>query len=77
MKHLLDDMPRKSPYFVGGKVISFFRKTNKPIEPTSLYVELLAGGEIEPSYPYFVLGLDWLFLIGIVKIQKGKVTPCF
>lgn len=69
--------PEKGLYVVGSKIVKMFvEKTHASINIVNLYDDYERNyGYI--SYPYFIYALDWLFIIGIIDLnKKGELTLC-
>ncbi|WP_017347143.1 ABC-three component system middle component 6 [Pantoea sp. A4] len=69
--------PEKSLYVIGAKIIDVFKSNiyaSKNIISLHDDYESLHGNI---SYPYFIYALDWLFIIGLVNLnKKGELTLC-
>jgi hypothetical protein len=66
--------PEQTVYYNASYVLNvLFQK--KQINLFDLYVETIS--ELRMSVPVFVLSLDWLFLINIIKQQEdGSIVLC-
>ena len=65
--------PEDSIYYNGGVVLgTLLKEGNKDL--LSLYA--LTRKERNMSFPIFILCIDWLFLIGAIKIDNQTVNLC-
>ncbi|WP_350339780.1 ABC-three component system middle component 6 [Hwangdonia lutea] len=71
-----DINPEHSLYFIGSLILS--ELTNSKNEKFD-FLELYRGIQNSQtvSMNIFTLSLDWLYLNGIVDIDKGKIKKCF
>lgn len=66
--------PESTVYFNGAMVLKAIKaRGRQPI----LELYLTAEREHSMSLPMFVLSLDWLYLLNLVRLdEKGEVQPC-
>jgi hypothetical protein len=67
--------PENSLYYVGSIILQALPSTHRPD-----MLELFAITRFYHvvSMPVFVLALDWLFLVELIKLDdSGKIVPCF
>jgi hypothetical protein len=70
--------PEKSIYFIGAKILESLRKIETSrIDILVLYDFYIRNTTIAISFKFFLLGLDWLFLLGMIKHDKGDIIKCF
>lgn len=71
-----DINPEYSLYFIGSLILS--ELTNSENEKFD-FLELFHGIQNNQmvSMNIFTLSLDWLYLNGVVDIDKGKIKKCF
>jgi hypothetical protein len=69
-----DIQPERKLYFLGGRVLELLQKSSQEEDLISLYHTL---NDKEISINVLLLTLDWLFLLGVIKISKGKIIKCF
>lgn len=74
-----DTKPDKNLYFIGSQVLTCIRTSQFGIIPLEdLYVKLLEERKRDISFEYFLLALDWLFLIGVIESNEdGDILKCF
>ena len=66
--------PERTIYFNGAFVLKAIQK-KRIADMLDLYIETKASREM--SMPVFVLCLDWLFLLNLVRLNDhGKVELC-
>lgn len=66
--------PKKSIYYTGAMVLQLIQRSGN-ISVFNLYSEVKSQYGI--SFPVMLLSLDWLYLIGAVKVTKGgEVKLC-
>lgn len=71
-----DINPEHSLYFIGSLIINELTKSeSKNFDFLELYRGIQNNQMI--SMNIFTLSLDWLYLNGVVDINKGKVKKCF
>jgi hypothetical protein len=71
-----DINPEHSLYFIGSLIINELTKSkNENFD----FLELYSGIQYNQmvSMNIFTLSLDWLYLNGVVDINKGKIKKCF
>lgn len=67
--------PNFQVYHIGGLILSIFKEMkSKSITVIELYE--LAKAKQNMSISLFSLGLDWLYILGAVKNDKGSITLC-
>jgi len=69
--------PERDLYYLGGKTIEILNNSNKTeFDYFELYSSLSKRHSI--SINLFSLILDWLFILGVIKIgKKGLLVKCF
>jgi hypothetical protein len=76
-----DTSPQRNLYYVGARILQLFKEAPfKTIDIDVAFRELNLRSEREKSIPfnYFVLALDWLFLINAVDLTSdGDIVRCF
>lgn len=66
--------PEQTIYFNGAIVLKEIQE-NRTVDMLDLYVK--ANSVKEMSISVFVLCLDWLYLLGLIKMEgQGKVELC-
>jgi hypothetical protein len=67
--------PNFQVYNIGALILAVFKeKRTKNISVIELYELVKTKQKI--SISLFSLGLDWLFILGAVKNDKGKIVLC-
>ena len=67
--------PEQTIYFNASFVLKAIKK-NRVMDMLDLYIQ--STSEREMSMPVFVLSLDWLFLLNLIKLNDhSKVELCF
>ena len=68
--------PERSIYFIGALIIEVLRRTEeKYCDFLEIYSAIKNHKEV--SINLFSLGLDWLFLNGVVDLENGMNKKCF
>ncbi|MFQ2290598.1 ABC-three component system middle component 6 [Aeromonas enteropelogenes] len=69
--------PERSLYVIGANIISLLSSgKHNAIDPLSLYEEFRKKYP-EISLSYVLLGLDWLYIIGVIKsTPAGDIELC-
>lgn len=71
-----DINPENSLYYIGSLIINELTKSeSKNFDFLELYRGIQNSQMI--SMNMFTLSLDWLYLNGVVDINKGKIKKCF
>lgn len=72
-----DINPERNLYFLGGRVLQELQRMHgNKIDFLELYQKL--NKEKDISVQLFVLTIDWLFLLEVVKSnKKGEIEKCF
>ena len=70
---LNETIPEKSLYILGAKIIDVLRYYDEGVLLDELYSRVSDHMEIE----YFILSLDWLYLLGILDRKDGMISKCF
>lgn len=65
--------PENSIYYNGAIVIKVLQENDK-LEMLELYSKVKEVRQM--SFPVFVLCLDWLYLINVAELKRGKVELC-
>lgn len=68
----VDTNPKHSVYYIGAILIEYMEKSRfRVFDATSLFDELRRSylGLASLSFEYYVLTLDWLFLVGVVELS--------
>ncbi|WPO67184.1 ABC-three component system middle component 6 [Acinetobacter haemolyticus] len=74
-----EDHPNLSIYRLGGSLISIL--TNSPLEKFDVLYLYDSFKEItsnDISFGYFMLTLDWLYLLNLVELtENGDIKKCY
>lgn len=71
-----DQHPERNLYFIGAKVIALLSKNNKKADVYQILKEYNKKNT-QISLDYLLLGLDWLFLLGVTQVdEKGRIALC-
>ena len=67
-----DIHPDDAIYYLGSLVLSFLKKAgDKKIDVRTLYKKLNIRSS---NYNLYFLSLDWLFILGLVEGEEGKIS---
>lgn len=67
--------PNKSLYYIGGRIIEkISHEGNMDIE--EMFMRFSNNEEFYISSYQLYLGLDWLYLIGVIMINGNKIELC-
>lgn len=69
-----DNHPQRQLYYLGAKTLGMLRRKGGTSDFFEAYQELKNAEDI--SIMLFILTLDWLYLLGVVKAEKGWITQC-
>lgn len=70
-----DINPKKKTYYIGALIINELKHYEKTFDFLEVYHKLKTKEDI--SINLFSLSLDWLFILGAVKINKKRLEKCF
>lgn len=71
-----DITPDRDLYFIGAKVIESLLNKEEDVDYFELFKSV--NKQLDISMNIFILVLDWLFIIGVVKnSKKGFIKKCF
>lgn len=71
-----DIHPERKIYYIGALIIGILKKApNDKFDFFDVYQELTQSEKI--SMKLFALTLDWLFLLGVIRSDKGSIKKCF
>lgn len=70
--------PEKNIYFIGAQLIKILRgKKDAKWDITQLFDRYNAVNGIRISFDYHLLGLDWLYVLGLIDVDtNGNVFLC-
>jgi hypothetical protein len=71
-----DIHPERKIYYIGSLVLKVLKATpQKTIDFFHIYQKVNESRKV--SMRLFILTLDWLFLLGLIKTDKGCIIKCF
>jgi hypothetical protein len=71
-----DIHPQRKIYYLGSLTLEIFKSSpKKELDFFDIYQKINEYEKI--SMKLFTLTLDWLFLLGIIKSNKGCIKKCF
>lgn len=68
----IDRNPELSLYYLGAKILNILVEKNS-MEIEELLQKTKEAVDVEVHVDFFYYALDWLYLLGAVKINKGKI----
>lgn len=73
-----DNRPERSVYYIGALVLDLLRKPSyERVDLEVAYRQIAVTNPIIP-FNYFLLSLDWLYLIGVIDVtEDGDIVKCF
>jgi hypothetical protein len=66
--------PQRQLYYLGAKVLELLSAGHNSVEFFQVYQQLKKNEKI--SIKLFTLTLDWLFLLGVISLEKGIIKKC-
>lgn len=74
-----DLVPEKNIYYLGGKVLEVLRDHQYDVvSPIEIFHQLERLIPTKVSFDYFLLALDWLFILSKIEVdKKGDIVKCF
>ncbi len=69
-----DNHPQRQLYYLGAKALEVLQSNGGAGDFFDIYQELRQKEDI--SIKLFVLTLDWLYLLGAIKSNKGIIEQC-
>ena len=70
-----DSHPQRQLYYLGAKVIEIISANDDSSDFFETYKKLKEKEDI--SIMLFMLTLDWLYLLGVIKSHRGLIEKCF
>lgn len=71
-----DIRPERKIYYIGALVIDVLKENEEDsINHLSVFEKLQEKESV--TVEVFMLALDWLFLLGAVKLEQGILKKCF
>ncbi len=71
-----DTNPSRDVYYIGSELLAILDKyDSKEIDLVDAFN--LLNKKVKISMSLFILTVDWLFLLGSIKSQKGLIEKCF
>ena len=71
-----DTNPSRDVYYIGSELLAILDKHDfKEIDLVDAFN--LLNKKVKISMSLFILTVDWLFLLGSIKSQKGLIEKCF
>lgn len=72
---LTERKPEKSLYFLGSHLLSIIDSTNTTLTVMELYEQVDSG--LELGLNRFLLTLDWLYMLGAIKLtEENGISIC-
>jgi hypothetical protein len=71
-----DTKPEQKIYYLGAKLIKILNEIPQ-LKVDILTAFQLLNNEEKISMNLFTLTLDWLFILGVIKNNNGKLEKCF
>lgn len=71
-----DIKPERQIYHLGGCLIEVLREASEESVELFWVFELMNRRE-NVTMSAFILTLDWLFMLGVVDHQEGRIVKCF
>ena len=75
-----DIKPERSLYVIGASLIKTLREIDsESVSLEDLYKKYRTNSSERISYNYFTYAVDWLFLLGLVKVgeRPTEIEKCF
>mgnify|MGYP000396486835 FL=1 len=69
-----DNHPQRQLYYLGAKALEVLNIKGGSVDFFDIYQELKIKEDI--SIRLFVLTIDWLYLLGAIKSDKGLIERC-
>jgi hypothetical protein len=71
-----DIKPEKQAYYLGSRILAVIKdEPSKDINLLGVFEKINEFEKI--SYHAFSMGMNWLYLIGVIKLQGKKLIKCF
>lgn len=71
-----DIRPEKQAYYLGSKILAALREEDdEEIDLLDLFEKINREDRI--SYNAFSMAMNWLYLIGAVKLEQRTLIKCF
>lgn len=71
-----DTKPERQIYYLGALLLEVLHNTpNRTVELFDVFADLNKRETV--SVNAFMLALDWIFLLGAITNDKGRIVKCF
>jgi len=71
-----DIKPEKQAYFLGAKIIEILKEQRESRIDTFTIFTVLNEEEKVTDHA-FAMGMNWLYLLGALKLERGEIHKCF
>ncbi len=73
-----DIHPERKIYYLGALVLDAIKQSSgKEIDFFDTYQKVNDRSKIKISIMLFTLALDWLYLLGLITNNQGRIEKCF
>lgn len=72
-----DINPERNIYYIGGLVIEALKQKNDNEYDFLELFSLIDDNEDKISINSYSIALNWLFILGVIKNEKGSIKKCF
>jgi len=69
-----DINPEKQVYYIGGLIMNILKDSNNEIDFFDVLQKINNFESV--SLNLYTLSLDWLFLLGVLKQENGRLVKC-
>lgn len=71
-----DIKPEKQAYYLGSKILSALKdQPSERVDLLNVFEQINQQGKV--SYHAFSMAMNWLYLIGAVKLDERILIKCF
>ncbi len=72
-----DINPENNIYYIGSLVIQALKQQNNSKYDFLELFSLIDNNQNKISINSYSMALNWLFILGVIKIEKGSIKKCF
>lgn len=65
--------PEYSIYYIGGVLLNILYENSNNLSLIDLYEKYKSKIKKYANFTYFILSIDWLYLIDAIKIENGYI----
>ncbi len=68
--------PQSSIYYLSAQILSELKKDNVDTNIIEFFIYLKTHVNKNFTYANYIISLDWLFILNVIKIQENRIILC-